>query len=447
MKKLTLLLFFIGGIAFAQNDTEPLNENNKTLILKLGINAVDSTGEESPLDTFNSDFDQVAFSNPYIIELEYRFSKLFSLGLAASVNKWNKNEGVIDGKLLNKDEIYTAVDLDLKYYFDESLNFLDRYEWLDLYLHGGIGYFKIKESDGTLNFGPGANFWFNESVGLNLSGTAKWALNHGESLYDSNHFQVSAGILFRFNGADADFDDDGIKDSDDKCPKVYGLESLYGCPEEVVVAPVDSDGDGIIDDLDKCPNVKGPRANKGCPFPDSDNDGVLDKDDKCPNVKGPRANKGCPFPDSDNDGILDKDDKCPNVKGTLQNNGCPFKEVKVGDLNSDLNILAHQILFDSSNHTINQQTDPILRQIVQIMKQHPNATFRLEGHTDSMGAEEFNYRLSKDRVMAVRDYLVDNGIPSQNLTTEYFGESNPVASNSTKEGRHQNRRVEVIRTK
>ena len=61
--------------------------------------------------------------------------------------------------------------------------------------------------------------------------------------------------------------------------------------------------------------------------------------------------------------------------------------------------------------------------------------------------KEFNYRLSKDRVMAVRDYLVDNGIASQNLTTEYFGESNPVASNSTKEGRHQNRRVEVIRTK
>ena len=93
--------------------------------------------------------------------------------------------------LLNKDEIYTAIDLDLKYYFDESLNFLDRYEWLDLYLHGGIGYFKIKESDGTLNFGPGANIWFNESVGLNLSGTGKWAFNHGDNLYDTNHFQIS----------------------------------------------------------------------------------------------------------------------------------------------------------------------------------------------------------------------------------------------------------------
>ena len=49
--------------------------------------------------------------------------------------------------------------------------------------------------------------------------------------------------------------------------------------------------------------------------------------------------------------------------------------------------------------------------------------------------------------MAIRDYLVDHGIPAQNLTTEYFGESKPIASNATREGRQQNRRVEVIRTK
>ena len=454
MKKLTLLLFLIGGIVFAQNDTDSLNENNETLILKLGLNIVDSTGEWSPWDSFNSDFDKVAFSSPFMLELEYRFSKSFSLALAASVNKWKKNEGVIDHELLNKDQIYTAIDLDLKYYFDESFNFLDRYDWLELYLHGGVGYFKIKESDGTLNFGPGANIWFTESVGLNLNGTAKWAFNHADNLYDSNHFQFSAGILFRFG--DVDYDNDGIKDVNDKCPKVHGLRSLYGCPDEVIeeeepvaaaVAPKDSDRDGVIDDLDKCPNRKGPSSNKGCPRLDSDKDGVLNKNDKCPNVKGPAANKGCPFPDRDKDGILDKDDKCPNVKGIARNNGCPFKEVKVGDLNSDLNILAHQILFDSSNHTINQQTDPILRQIVQIMKQQPDATFRLEGHTDSMGSADFNNRLSRNRVMAVRDYLVDNGIPSNNLTTEYFGESKPVTSNSTREGRHQNRRVEVIRTR
>jgi outer membrane protein OmpA-like peptidoglycan-associated protein len=447
MKKLTLLLFFVGGIVFAQNDSESINENNKTLILKLGINVVDSTGEESPLDTFNSDFDQVAFSSPYMLELEYRFSNLFGLALSASVNRWKKNEGVIDGTLLNKDEIYTAIDLDLKYYFDESLNFLDRYEWLDLYLHGGIGYFKIKESDCTLNFGPGANIWFNESVGLNLSGTGKWALNHGGSLYDTNHFQISAGILFRFNGAEADFDDDGIRDSDDKCPKVYGLQSLDGCPEEVVVAPKDSDGDGVIDDLDTCPNVKGPKANKGCPYPDTDNDGVLDKDDTCPNVKGPKANKGCPYPDTDNDGILDKDDKCPNVKGLAEYNGCPFKEVTVGETNSALNKLTPKILFNTSSDNINKASYTALQQISQIMKQHPEASFRLEGHTDSMGAADFNSRLSKNRVMAVRDYLVDHGIPAQNLTTEYFGESKPIASNATREGRQQNRRVEVIRTK
>jgi len=92
MKKLTLLLFFVGGIVFAQNDSESINENNKTLILKLGINAVDSTGEESPLDTFNSDFDQVAFSSPYMLELEYRFSNSFGLALSASVNRWNTTQ-------------------------------------------------------------------------------------------------------------------------------------------------------------------------------------------------------------------------------------------------------------------------------------------------------------------------------------------------------------------
>jgi len=168
---------------------------------------------------------------------------------------------------------------------------------------------------------------------------------------------------------------------------------------------------------------------------DSDRDGVIDDLDTCPNVKGPKANKGCPYPDTDNDGILDIYDKCPNVKGLAEHNGCPYKEVKVGDQNSDLNMLAHKILFDTSNHTIRKQTDPVLQKIIQIMKQHPEASFRLEGHTDSMGAADFNSRLSKNRVMAVRDYLVDHGIPAQNLTTEYFGESKPIASNATREGR------------
>ena len=96
MKKLTLILFFIAGVVCAQdidqNTVESLNENNETLILKLGTNVVDSSGESSPLTSFE-EFDTAAFSNPFMIELEYRFSKSFSLALAASVNKWKKKRG------------------------------------------------------------------------------------------------------------------------------------------------------------------------------------------------------------------------------------------------------------------------------------------------------------------------------------------------------------------
>jgi outer membrane protein OmpA-like peptidoglycan-associated protein len=81
------------------------------------------------------------------------------------------------------------------------------------------------------------------------------------------------------------------------------------------------------------------------------------------------------------------------------------------------------------------------------MKQHPEAQFRLEGHTDSTGDSAMNLRLSKSRVNSVKDYLIENGIPSSALFTEAFGESKPMASNMTKDGRRQNRRVEVIRTK
>ena len=81
------------------------------------------------------------------------------------------------------------------------------------------------------------------------------------------------------------------------------------------------------------------------------------------------------------------------------------------------------------------------------MKQHPDAQFKLEGHTDSTGASDMNLRLSQSRVNAVRDYLVENGIPSASLVTEAYGETKPTASNSTREGRKQNRRVEVIRIK
>ena len=442
MKKFTLLLFFIGGLVSTQAQelsNDSINEFHRTLILKLGVNLVDSTGDNDPFSAF-SDFDQMAFSNNYNVELEYRFSKWFSLGAIWSANKWKANKGNIDGIIVNTDQNYLAIDLDLKFYYDEAFDWFDRNDWAELYLHGGVGAVTQGGNAGvSLNFGPGANFWISDQFGVNLNGTAKWHLSHGDKQYGTNHFQYSASLMYRF--INNDDDNDGVKNSVDDCPNVFGVAANNGCPEE----SNDRDGDGVVNALDKCPDVYG--ADNGCPQPvevDTDGDGVFDSADNCPKIKGLPTNNGCPLPDSDNDGIVDSADKCPTVPGLESNNGCPFEEA----IDSELSIMSEEILFDTGNANFRQDSYPTLIKIIQIMKQYPDVQFKIEGHTDSVGSFESNRRLSQTRANAVRNYLINGGVPSENIiSSEGFGEIKPIASNLTKEGRRKNRRVEIIRIK
>ena len=451
MKKLTLLLFFIGGLVSSQAQesmsNDSMNETHRTLILKLGVNLVDNSGYNNPFEAL-SGFDQMAFSNNYNVELEYRFSKWFSLAAALSNNKWKANKGMIDGIIITSDVKYLALDLDLKYYYDETFGgWFDRNDWIELYLHGGVGTALQGNHAGvTLNFGPGANFWISEQFGINLNGTGKWSLNNGDHLYNTSHFQYSASLMYRF--IDNDDDNDGVKNKVDDCPNVPGVAENNGCPEE----SNDRDGDGVVNALDKCPDVYA--ANNGCPQAqveaeaDTDGDGVFDSADNCPKTKGLPTNNGCPLPDSDNDGIVDSADKCPTVPGIESNNGCPYKEVMVGAKDTELNKLTPDILFNTSSYKIKDESLSVLQTMAKIMKQHPEAVFKFSGYTDSSGPSEFNKRLSKNRVTAVRDYFVNNlGISPNNIMTEHFGEANPIASNSTRDGRRKNRRVEVVRIK
>ena len=447
MKNFLLLLFFIGGLVSTQAQesmsNDSINEINKTLILKLGLNLVDSSGKRNPI-AFLDSFDEMAFSENFNVELEYRFSNSFSLSAALSQNKWKANKGNIDGTIVNADQKYLAIDLDLKYYYDEAFGgWFDRNDWIELYLHGGVGStFQANHAGLSLNFGPGANFWISEQFGVNLNGTGKWALNHGDKLGRSNYFQYSASLMYRF--VDNDDDNDGVKNSIDDCPNVSGVAQNNGCPEEV-----DSDGDGVVDTMDKCPEAYG--TDNGCPEvlmeADTDGDSVLDSADKCPKIKGLPTNNGCPLPDSDNDGIVDVADKCPNVPGVESNNGCPYEEIEIGSTKTNLNIVSKGILFNSGNSNFRQESYPVLIKVVEMMKQHPEAQFKIEGHTDSSGGYDSNKRLSQTRANAVRNYLINSGIPSENLVAEGFGETRPAASNLTKEGRRKNRRVEVIRIK
>ena len=447
MKKLALLLFFIGGLVSAQAQesisTDSINKTNKGLLLKLGLNLVDSSGKYNPFE-FLSSFDEMAFSENFNIELEYRFSNSLSLSVAWSNNKWKANKGRIDGAIIPSDVKYSAIDLDLKYYYNQSFGgWFDRNDWLELYLHGGVGRVSQADQSGmTLNVGPGVNIWFSDQFGLNLNGTGKWTLNKEE--YNSNHFQYSTSLMYRFASRDKDDDNDGVRNKMDDCPNVSGVAQNNGCPEEA-----DSDGDGVVDAMDKCPEAYG--TDNGCPEvlmeADTDGDSVLDSADKCPKIKGLPTNNGCPLPDSDNDGIVDVADKCPNVPGVESNNGCPYEEIEIGTTDTNLNIVSKVILFNSGNSNFREESYPVLIKVVEMMKQHPEAQFKIEGHTDSSGRYDSNKRLSQTRANAVRNYLISSGIPSENLIAEGFGETRPVVSNLTGEGRRLNRRVEIIRTK
>jgi len=82
--------------------------------------------------------------------------------------------------------------------------------------------------------------------------------------------------------------------------------------------------------------------------------------------------------------------------------------------------------------------------VAKVMKDKPGMKVSVEGHTDSIGSEAYNQRLSERRAQAVRDYMIENGISPGRVATRGFGKSRPVASNETAEGRAQNRRVEII---
>jgi len=210
-------------------------------------------------------------------------------------------------------------------------------------------------------------------------------------------------------------------------------------------APVDSDGDGVYDGTDECPGTpRGARVDaKGCPM-DSDNDGVYDGIDQCPGTPaGARVDaKGCPM-DSDNDGVYDGIDQCPNTPaGTkVDETGCPIEVKKFIDTGL---ITTTAILFDLNKATLRPESKTELDKIGNILIQASDLMVEIGGHTDATGSDATNMTLSDARAKAVHDYLETNfsQITPENLTAKGYGESKPVASNDTKEGRAKNRRVE-----
>jgi len=102
------------------------------------------------------------------------------------------------------------------------------------------------------------------------------------------------------------------------------------------------------------------------------------------------------------------------------------------------------VLFDTAKHSLRPAAREKLAKVAGIISGHPGLKMEVEGHTDNVGGDDYNQKLSEQRGTAVRDYLTQQGISSNSVTTAGFGESRPVVSNDTSAGRQQNRRVELV---
>ena len=102
------------------------------------------------------------------------------------------------------------------------------------------------------------------------------------------------------------------------------------------------------------------------------------------------------------------------------------------------------VLFDTGKYTLRSGAREKLSKISGIVLSHPGLRLEVEGHTDSVGSDEYNQTLSEQRARAVQDYLVQQGIPSNSVAARGFGKTHPVVSNDTAAGRQQNRRVELV---
>lgn len=278
---------------------------------------------------------------------------------------------------------------------------------------------------------------------------------------------TAAGVPVGPDGCEADFDKDGVLDSKDQCPN-----TPEGAQVDVNGCSLDSDKDGVPDDKDKCPGTAAGITidDTGCPL-DFDKDGVPDMKDKCPNTPAglPVDSLGCSLDgdkdgvpdgidkcpsteqgvgvdsvgcdlDYDQDGVPDSKDKCPNTLPGIKvkEDGCPVRKKE------NLDELKKGIQFKLNSAKLTKNSYGTLDDIVKLMKQIPEANLEVQGHTDELGSDATNQKLSQDRAQAVVDYFVKKGVESSRLRAVGFGATKPIADNKDKAGREKNRRVELV---
>ena len=107
-------------------------------------------------------------------------------------------------------------------------------------------------------------------------------------------------------------------------------------------------------------------------------------------------------------------------------------------------MVLNNIFFETGKATLTPQSRLELEKAIELMRVNPSMIIEIGGHTDNVGDDNYNMKLSHDRAKSVRDYLVNGGINSERIQAKGYGELNPVATNDTEDGRKANRRTEFV---
>jgi len=466
MKKTLLAACLVLGTAalsFGQNDQYKFG---------LGIHTGTHT-YHGELGNETYSFDRVHPS--FGVSLSTRFGKAFGLGLELGHGVIDHRKRIdVNGVELRQGDHFRAsmnhVNAQLRYHLDNG-SILSEDVAFKPFLFTGLGFNHIYKSPthaDWLSKEPKTVFNFPLGLGVNYDLSSRFMLQlksswnfmgtdmadnkerDGQKEFNNDQFMYhNFGVIYNFGGGNGDKDGDGVLNRDDECKDIPGPMENKGCPwpdadndgvpdidDKCPETPgtlkgcPDSDEDGIQDDKDQCPNEKGTKATKGCP--DADKDGVKDSEDECKDVYGLKKFKGCP--DSDGDGIIDSKDKCPNEAGEADREGCPAPKQKGLDT----------IYFNFNSTALTAEARKQLNAVATSIKEGEFKSIEISGHTDNVGSDAINKKISQKRADVVKSYLVKKGIKADMFEVVYYGSAKPLESNETEKGRSKNRRTQVL---
>jgi len=320
----------------------------------------------------------------------------FNLGVGKALNHcWNFELNGIYDKL---DLDSGAGDYSQFGFTADALMFFSRKPSLAPYALAGVGLMRtnslgVADINPLINVGLGAMRTFTDSgIGARLE--ARYRIDYDDrTIPTQEHFhdwQIGVSLVVPL----------GQK-------KAKMMATVPAAPVEKKMPPADDDHDGVVNSKDDCPNTP--------------HGVVVD------------AN-GCEL-DSDRDGVKDSADQCPNspLGAKVDVKGCEIKDI----------ISLKGVTFATNSDNLTGTSTLILDEAAATLNKHSNLQVQVAGHTDNTGSASYNRGLSQRRAETVRSYLIDHGVAAGRMTTKGYGPDEPVADNSTVEGRSENRRVEL----